>query len=342
MRLTPLALLTAWLLTCWPALADAPPLIPVQGYLVDVQGLPLDGPVDLTFRLFDAESGGNQLWTEVQQVQVAAGLFTAYLGQVDAVDLALFRDHAQVWLEIQVAQDTPMERVRLGTTPWAGYAQYTDAQAGIPAGLVAIFESSCPAGWTRVAAFDGRVLRGAAAAGATGGADTHLHAVDPPAATTAQAGDHGHSVNWTSRSIDHNHSVNPPGTNTSPQSTNHTHGYDPGNMGATQTSGISVNHTHNVDIGTFNSGNADPGDRYPTDTAVAGSHSHSVDVGAFDSAAASSWPPWAEVVFCRKDAGRLQADRAPSAPSRIDALEAQNRDLRSRLERIERTLDAHR
>jgi hypothetical protein len=50
------------------------------------------------------------------------------------------------------------------------------APAGtLPSGLIAMFAVACPAGWTRVAAWDGRFVRGAAAYGATGGANTHTH-----------------------------------------------------------------------------------------------------------------------------------------------------------------------
>ena len=42
-------------------------------------------------------------------------------------------------------------------------------------GMIAIFDTACPTGWTRVSAWDDKMLRGGAAYGATGGADTHLH-----------------------------------------------------------------------------------------------------------------------------------------------------------------------
>ncbi len=45
----------------------------------------------------------------------------------------------------------------------------------IPAGAILVFDAACPSGWTRVSAFDGKFVRGAAAYGATGGADTHTH-----------------------------------------------------------------------------------------------------------------------------------------------------------------------
>lgn len=45
----------------------------------------------------------------------------------------------------------------------------------VVSGLIGIFDAACPTGWTRVSAWDNKMLRGAAAYGATGGADTHTH-----------------------------------------------------------------------------------------------------------------------------------------------------------------------
>ena len=42
-------------------------------------------------------------------------------------------------------------------------------------GMIGIFDAACPSGWTRVAAWDGKMLYGGAAYGATGGSDTHGH-----------------------------------------------------------------------------------------------------------------------------------------------------------------------
>jgi len=58
--------------------------------------------------------------------------------------------------------------------------QYT-AGAGepptIPAGAVAVFDSSVPTGWTRYSAQDGYYLYGADTIGSTGGSDTHTHSI---------------------------------------------------------------------------------------------------------------------------------------------------------------------
>jgi hypothetical protein len=45
----------------------------------------------------------------------------------------------------------------------------------LPSGMIAMFDVSCPAGWTRVAALDGRFPRGSTVFGGVGGASTHGH-----------------------------------------------------------------------------------------------------------------------------------------------------------------------
>ncbi len=45
----------------------------------------------------------------------------------------------------------------------------------IPSGMIAMFDTSCPTGWTRFSALDSKVPFGGAAYGATGGSATHTH-----------------------------------------------------------------------------------------------------------------------------------------------------------------------
>lgn len=63
----------------------------------------------------------------------------------------------------------------------------------IPSGMIAIFDTSCPAGWTRFTALDNRFPRGAATYGGTGGSVSHAHSysgtTEPPSNTTRR-GDH--------------------------------------------------------------------------------------------------------------------------------------------------------
>ncbi|MDD3783906.1 MAG: hypothetical protein PHY37_02825, partial [Candidatus Portnoybacteria bacterium] len=50
-------------------------------------------------------------------------------------------------------------------------------------GVIAMFDTSCPTGWTRFTALDGKFAYGGSAYGATGGDSTHFHSVDPPSTT---------------------------------------------------------------------------------------------------------------------------------------------------------------
>jgi len=53
----------------------------------------------------------------------------------------------------------------------------------IPAGLIGIFNTSAPSGWTRFTALDNRLPRGASSYGTTGGSDTHSHTTTTGAVT---------------------------------------------------------------------------------------------------------------------------------------------------------------
>ena len=105
--------------------ADVPPLIPVQGYLTDAAGQPIDGKHRLTFWLYDAESGGRSLFSEdYGDLDVDEGVFVVYLGNQSNVDLSAFEAASGVWLEVAVDGDEIISpRTLLATTPFAAFAQ---------------------------------------------------------------------------------------------------------------------------------------------------------------------------------------------------------------------------
>ena len=62
-----------------------------QGFLRDDDGSPLAGPVDLTFRIYSAASGGSALWTEsFTDVGLVDGVFSILLGQTTPLTETLF------------------------------------------------------------------------------------------------------------------------------------------------------------------------------------------------------------------------------------------------------------
>jgi hypothetical protein len=99
-------------------------ILSFQGRLADADtGKPLtDGQYQVTFKIYDAEMGGNNLWTETQTVVQVGGVFNAYLGSVTPFPGNLFADGDR-WLSLQVSGDPEMtERFRFTPSPWALYA----------------------------------------------------------------------------------------------------------------------------------------------------------------------------------------------------------------------------
>lgn len=86
------------------AAAVVPGAIPVQGRLTDADGSPLDGTYSLTFRLYDAYSGGTPLCSDTDGVSVDHGLFSAYMDSCTSSDI----DGKQLYLGIQVESDPEM------------------------------------------------------------------------------------------------------------------------------------------------------------------------------------------------------------------------------------------
>ena len=115
--------------------AAIPHLIRYQGQAVDSQGVPLEGPYTLTFRLYDAETAGTKVWEETQaNVPLAGGHFSVLLGQVVSLDSM---DWSQAsWLSVQVGTDPELSpRQRITSVPLAIRAQQAEqlTQAITPA-----------------------------------------------------------------------------------------------------------------------------------------------------------------------------------------------------------------
>ncbi len=126
MRLRIVLSACAWLLLgAVHILAAVPSGMNVQGRLTDSGGTPLPaGFKQMTFRIFDAEIGGTEIWAESAQLITsdADGLWNADIGANTPLTPAVFADTVR-WLEITVDDGVnPPEmlpRVRLVTSPYA-------------------------------------------------------------------------------------------------------------------------------------------------------------------------------------------------------------------------------
>ena len=135
-------LFTVFILSTGIALAAVPTQLTVQGRLTDAVGNPLAvGLKQLTFRIFDSQSGGTEIWPggsgESQTLTSnAQGLWVALVGAIEPLTDAVFADSVR-WLEITVYDGinpiTTMPRVRLVTAP---YAQRVATVVGAAGGRV--------------------------------------------------------------------------------------------------------------------------------------------------------------------------------------------------------------
>jgi len=109
------------------ALGEAPELINYQGILKNTGGTPITGTVTLTFRFYDAYTGGNFLFgVQQNNVTVDEGLYNVLVGsggQTTGTENSLsevFRDNVDVWMSIEVNLDGEMDpRQRIASVPYA-------------------------------------------------------------------------------------------------------------------------------------------------------------------------------------------------------------------------------
>ncbi len=122
-----------WLLCSSYAFPQVPRTISYQGILTDGNGTPVsDGDYELTFKLYDVETGGSALWTETQWVAVHNGVFDVILGSVSPLDLPFDKPY---WVGVTVGTGTELiPRIELTSAAYSLRSANTDSINGISAG----------------------------------------------------------------------------------------------------------------------------------------------------------------------------------------------------------------
>ncbi len=92
-----------------------PEMMNLQGSLTDSTNQPVaDGGYNITFRIYDVESGGNEVWSEtVDDIAVSDGIFNVLLGSVNPLSADVFSEDNR-WLGIQLegeAEMSPRSRI---------------------------------------------------------------------------------------------------------------------------------------------------------------------------------------------------------------------------------------
>jgi parallel beta-helix repeat protein len=102
-------------------------VIPYQGKLTNLSGAGVNDTLSMRFSLFDSETGGDTLWSEVQpSVPIVLGLFDVELGSIATFDLPF---DERYWLDISVDGNSLSPRVPLGISPYAFRAKIADSVA---------------------------------------------------------------------------------------------------------------------------------------------------------------------------------------------------------------------
>jgi hypothetical protein len=130
--------------------AEVPQLINYQGRLTDETGqLVADGDYQITFKIWNWESGGTQLWSSgPQTVTTVDGLFSYQLGSAVQLPHSLFTDSTR-WLSIEVEGDSEIvPRTQLVTVPYAyqslrsDTADYAHVASGSGGDITAVYAST--------------------------------------------------------------------------------------------------------------------------------------------------------------------------------------------------------
>lgn len=205
-----------WTMVCGlstTSYAAIPHLINYQGKLLNSAGQPITGTANVTFKIYDVESGGSALWSETYTgLSIDKGMFSVMLGGQTALNLAFDK---QYYLGTQVGSDPEMfPRQRLSSSGYAFMAQNAES---VPRGIITMWSgpvTSIPAGWALCDGTNGtpdlrnKFVKGVPNSttnpGVTGGNATHNH--NGVTGTTAGGGAAGDYSNALTHS--HSHPIN--------------------------------------------------------------------------------------------------------------------------------------
>lgn len=115
------------------ALAAVPPTLNYQGHLTDSAGVPIDGPVNMVFSIYDIDTGGTALWSDTRSLTVEQGVFSIELGDgVNPFPLGLFEN--PLWMSLTVGTDAEMSPRRpISSVGFSFKASDADTLEGVSA-----------------------------------------------------------------------------------------------------------------------------------------------------------------------------------------------------------------
>lgn len=128
------AMILAAMLIPAVAAAQVPGAMSFQGRLLKSDGSAETGTPKITFRIYDAGSGGTEKWSEEQDVKLTNGFYAVLLGSVKPFTADVFNGSAR-WLGVQIAGDSEMvPRQYIATVPYAFKAAKADVATSLSSG----------------------------------------------------------------------------------------------------------------------------------------------------------------------------------------------------------------
>lgn len=107
------------------SIADAAPsTIGFTGRLATSTG-PVEGTVAITFALYSAGTGGDEVWSETRDVTASAGLVYLDLGATTPLDATVFAGD-RLYLQITIGNEVMSPRLSIQSTPYAIRSQVAD------------------------------------------------------------------------------------------------------------------------------------------------------------------------------------------------------------------------
>jgi hypothetical protein len=114
-----------------------PQQIDFQGRLTSNQGTPLTGSYKFVFSIYDAVTGGSQLWTETQDgISVTNGVYSVIIGTITPISSTAF-DGTVRWIQVAVTvaggstPETLSPRASIVSVPYAYRSEKADLAYGI-------------------------------------------------------------------------------------------------------------------------------------------------------------------------------------------------------------------
>ena len=121
------------------ASAQVPPRLTQQGRLVDDAGQPVTGSVEMTFTIFDAETGGSIMWEGTSQTQLDdAGFYAVTLGTDSNPITAGVLSGGDRWIGISVDGESLDPRLPINSVPYAAVAGNAQSVADGSIGAAAL------------------------------------------------------------------------------------------------------------------------------------------------------------------------------------------------------------